>query len=388
MNKLQSKLLILIFVIVSMSGIYIFFISESNASISYFSKEGILNLEKVDWSKDKIIELNGEWKYYNNLFKEDLNIETPFTIKKVPDFWEEDSDMNFSPYNFGTYKLKITGLKQEEIYALEMPDQVTSYSLFANNEKIASNGIVGKESSTSVPQWKPMTSVFKTDAQGEVEFVMEISNFHYSRGGFWNSIKIGNVNDILTDNSRNSTREMFLCTSIFIVGLVSLGLFFIYKREKTTLYFGLFCFCMSFTILITGQRLITNMISSLSWDILTRIEYLLGYLIVPLFALFILQLFEIKHYKVIMERFLKIIIILFFTVTLLAPNYVYSAIQEPYKYGTIIFSIYLIYLVFKGIKNGQSGAKLMLFAIWGMLVSLLQETFIRGTNILGAFCIS
>lgn len=363
----------------SITGIYIFFIAESHTSIPYFSKDGVLNLEKLDWSENKIIELNGEWKYYNNLLKEDLNDKTPYIIKIVPHFWEADSDINFSPYNFGTYKLRITGLRQGEIYALEVPDEATAYTLFANNEKVVSNGIVSKEASTSVPQWKPKVSVFETDAQGEVEFVMEISNFQYFRGGFWKSIKMGAVSDILIDNNRNITIEMFLFIPIFIAGLISFGLFFIYGREKVNLYFGVFCFCMSFRTLLTGQRIIFDMISIFSWDILTRVEYLLTYLLVPCFGLFIMQLFEVRGYKVILERFFKIIIIIFFGVTLFASNYVYSIVQYPYKYGAIVFSVYLIYLTYKAIKNGQLGAKLLLFANLGMLVSLLQETFIRGT---------
>lgn len=39
--------------------------------------------------------------------------------------------------------------------------------------------------------------------------------------------------------------------TIFIIGLISLELFFTYKRKKATLYFAYFCFCMSFTIILT-----------------------------------------------------------------------------------------------------------------------------------------
>jgi diguanylate cyclase (GGDEF)-like protein len=379
MKKLQINLLLLIFVIISMTGIYIFFISESNESIScYNAQNGIISFEKLDWSKNKVIELNGEWQYYDSLLKDDLDLKTSSIIKTVPDYWEEDQDMKFSPYHFGTYKLKVEGLKQNGVYALEMPDQVTAYALFANNEKVASNGIVGKDKSTSVPQWKPMTSVFKTDSKGEVEFLMEVSNFDYYRGGFWNSIKIGNTSDIFDYNNKNIIREMFLFVAIFIVGLVSLGLFFIYKREKVTLYFGLFCFSMSSTILLTGQRLISNMISIFDWYTLVRLEYLAGYLLVPIFGLFAIELFEFKIYEDIIKRFLKLSIVFFFVVTLFATNHIFSAIMKPYKYGAIIFSFYIIYLIFKSIRNGQSGAKLILFGAFCMIVSLIQETFIGG----------
>lgn len=378
MNKLQRNLLALIVIIVSMIGIYIFFIAESKESKPCFSKDGILNLEDWDWSKNSIIELNGEWKYYNSLLKEDLNDETQSTIRNVPDFWESNPDMNFSPFNYGTYTLKIIGLKPSEIYGLEMPDQVTAYALFANNKKIASNGIVSKDANSSVPQWKPMTSVFITNENGEVEFAMEISNFDYYRGGFWNSIKMGNVNDIFTDANKNKSREMFLFGTIFIIGLISLGLFFTYKRKKATLYFAYFCFCISFTILLTGQRLISDMISIFNWHILIRIEYLLEYLLTPTFGLFTINLFKVKAYKIAMKRLFYFLIICFFVVTLIAPNYAFSAIMEPYKYGAILFSVYFLYLIFRAIKNGQVGAKLMLFAALGLLISIFQETFIGG----------
>lgn len=375
MKDKRSKFLLVILTIIFLTAIFAVFIAESKESTPYFAKNGVLNLENWDWTKNGIIEVGGEWNFYPNLFKEDLNNHTPSVIENVPHFWEKDSNMKFSPFCFGTYKLKIIGLKPKSIYGLEMPDEATAYTVFINNENVVSNGIVSKKQRTYLPQWHPLTSVFQSDENGTVEFVVEISNFDYHRGGFWNSIKIGTVNDILSDANKDRARDMFLFATIFIVGFFNLGLFLMYKRDKTTLWFALFCFCISIRILLEGQRLILDITPILSWNMLVRLDYLLGYILLPILGMFIMNLFEIKTCGIIIKRFYKLFIICSFAVTLIMPNYLYSSFLQPYYWLCILFGLYFTYCIVKSIKKTQLESQFMLFGIICIIVSILQQIF-------------
>lgn len=378
MKKQRNSILILSFLMILMILMYIFFIFQSKQSSEAFAKAGTLNLKSWDFEKHEIVQLNGQWNFYPSMLKSDINADTPSINKIVPDYWEEDSNLKFSPHGFGTYKLKITGLKPNSIYGVDLPDQVTSYSLYANNKKIAKNGTVSKEGGTYIPNWHPMTNALQTDENGEVTLVMEIANFKYTRGGFWNSIKFGELNAILTNADKEKSKEMFLFSTILIMGCFSLGLFLVYKKEKTALYFAFFCFCMAITTFLTGRRLVSDLIPISNWNLLVRIEFLSGYLLLPIFGLFLLNLFDVKSHLLIKKRFFQLFILCCTLITMLAPIKIYSSFIEPYKYTSIIFALYFAYLICIEIKKKQVGSILILFAVLGLLSAIYQETFIRG----------
>ena len=186
-----------------------------------------------------VIELNGEWEFYPNSLKKGLSDSDP-VIKTVPHFWENDEDMGLSPYGFGTYLLRITGLKPSVVYAVQITDEVTAYRLYANDNVIAENGQTGSSKDTYYPQWKPTQAVFSTDENGNAELVMEISNFDYYRGGFWNNIKFGLAENIMKQTTRANLLNMFLATSILIMGFLNIFLFFLYKKRGKAHCFFLF----------------------------------------------------------------------------------------------------------------------------------------------------
>lgn len=378
MNKQRNSLVLLIFIMAFMSFTYIFFISESKSSAESFARKGNISLKNWNWSKDEIVKLNGMWRCYPNLLKDDIDEKDIPKFEKVPGSWEDYTDINLSPYGFCTYSLKVEGLKSLEIYGIELPDQVTAYNLFANNKKIASNGIVSNEFETYMPQWKPSTSVFQTDKNGQVELIMEIANFEYYTGGFWNSIKIGKVEDILSYSNKNKAIDMFIFSTEFIIGLFSLGLFFIYRKDKTTLFFAVLCFTNSFRTLLISQRLISHMGPQLSWYVFVRLEFLSAYIILPIWGLFIIHLFEIKKYSIYIKRFFYSYILFCFFLTLITPNKIYSSFIEPNKWFIILFALYFLFCIIRANINRQEGAEIMIYGVFGIIVSMVQEIFIRG----------
>lgn len=357
--------------------IYICFNVENKKSEKCFAQSGILNLSGWNWKENKIIDLNGEWFFYPGTLVEDIDEKmTPLT-KVVPHWWEEDKDLNTSAYGFGTYTLEINGLEPFGLYGIDIADEVTSYTLYVNNKKVISNGIPGKSKETYLPYWEQKTGIFQADRNGSAKFVIEIANFYYYRGGFWSSPKIGSVEDILENVQNGKNREVFLFTSILIWGLINLGLFITYKKNKATIYLSLFCFSIAFRTLLIGQRLIVNILPVYSWHVLVRLEYFLGYLLLPLFGLFVIHLFDIKLYSVWLKRFFYFFILYCFIIVLF-PSNIYSTFMEPYKWAGLIFALYFAYLIYKANRSSLDGAELMLIAIAGMILSILKENIIGG----------
>lgn len=378
MRKEYNRILPIIIVMIFMSMVYIFFIRESKNSVESFAKKGVINFEKWNWNENEIVQLKGQWNIYPNSLKNDMKIKSNFKTEKVPGSWEDYKDLKLSSYGCCTYSLVVKGLEPLKIYGIELEDEVTSYNLFANNKKIACNGIVSYEKKNYKPEWNPTTSVFQADDKGEVKFIMEIANFDYYTGGFWNSIKIGQVKDILDYTNKNKARDMFLFSSIFIIGFFSLGLFFIYKKDKTTVYFSILCFTLSLRILLTNERIISDMILNLSWYVLIKLEFLTAYTLMPTWGLFIAHLFQIKKYIVYMKRFFYCYIIFSFSIVLFTHNKIYSLFMEFNKWITIIFAIcFLVYSIKINVERKKE-LEIIFYGVFCIIISIFQETFIRG----------
>jgi len=354
------------------------FHSETEASAIYYAKNGTLNLKNWNHAENRKIKLNGEWIYYPNALKHDLSQEPLSLLKIVPHFWENDPDLHNSPYGFGAYKLVVTGLMPSNIYGFEILDEVTAYNLYANDRLIASNGIVGQQRHIYMPQWTPKQGVFQTDEKGNIEFIIEIANYDYYRGGFWNSITIGDEEAIISDGYKAKLVEMFLFSSILIVAIQNLFLYFLYKRDRSTLYFALFCFCMSFRIILIGNRIISDLIPTLNWYLIVRIEYLLGYMLLPLFGLFAVSLYNQFPHKHFINTALKIFSALNF-ILILMPIPVFTAFLKPYKWISIFLILYFWFYIANSFKEKAMEAKYMIFSMIGIIISLIKEVFIGGT---------
>jgi len=354
------------------------FVAKGKSSVNYLAQSGVLDFHAWDWTENPVVELNGEWEFYPNSLKQGLPKDNS-VIKTVPHLWEQDEDLNFSPFGFGTYRLKINGLKPSGIYGLQITDEVTAYRLYVNNAIVAENGVISPIKSTYIPQWLPVQSIFEADENGNAEFVMEICNYDYNRGGFWNNIKIGQADEIFKEASSGKILDMFLFTSILVIACLNLFFHFLYhKRSNAMLYLSLICFCMGIRVLLTGQRLITNFVPGFHWYLLIRLEYLFGYLLLPLFGLFTINLFSDYPYRRLLNKLFLVMAASCFLLTLFMPNVVYMSVITPYKWATVLYIISFTYSMFKvNIRKKQETA-FMLIAAAGTFIAILKEV-IGGT---------
>ncbi|MBF4694262.1 GGDEF domain-containing protein [Fusibacter ferrireducens] len=320
-----------------------------------------------DW-QGKQSSLTGLWQFYpNTRYGADLShLQSQF--KQVPHSWEEDAELNFSPYGVGVYKGLLTGLDPSKIYGFFIYDEVTAYNLYINDKQVAKNGNVDRK----IPEWRPTVGAFVSDREGRAEIAMEISNDHYYRGGFWNSIEIGFYDEIVQNQQRHRFLSAFVSSSLFAMGVFFLGIFVMYRRRADTMYFALICICMSIYSLLIVERLIHQLTNAISWDLLVRLEYATGYVLLPLFCLFILKLFPTKKLQVL-EKSLVLIAIALGIMPMLLDNQMYTLIFAPYKYLSVICIVIISLMLVKAIHDGAKGSYLMLTACAVIAIALIKE---------------
>ena len=324
-------------------------------------------LDLSEWQGEPI-GLTGLWRFYPDA-RYDSNLKAKQGIlKSVPHSWESDADLNFSPYGVGVYTGRLTGLEPDEIYGFSIYDEVTAYNLYINGKRVAKNGDIDRK----IPEWRPVVGTFISDREGKAEIVMEISNDHYYRGGFWNSIEIGLYDEIIQKWQRHQFLSAFVIACFFTIGVFFLGVFVMHRRRLETLYFALICICMSVYSLLIVDRLIHQLTDSIPWNILVRLEYATGYLLLPLFCLFILELFHYEKLK-LLEKGVMIVALVLVGITMLIDNRLYTLIFLPYKYLSVICIGVISLSLVKAVYDGAKGSYLMLTACAAIAIALIKE---------------
>jgi diguanylate cyclase (GGDEF)-like protein len=376
--KKKYLIYLILFVFALFTLFHIMMHYNENPIPTFYAESGVLSL--INWKSDqeKLVELNGDWRFYKNTLASDWKKSDKPEIKEVPHFWEEDKDLNKSPYGYATYVLEIQGLEANESYGIDVTDTVTAYTLYVNDKKIVSNGTVGISKATSVPHWEQQTGVFQADDQGKAELVMEISNFDYYRGGMWNTPVIGHVGDVLEHVQSQKVGETFLFAVMISFALFNFGIFVIYRKNKATFYFGCACLATAAQTVMTSQRIINYILPVYNWEVMVRLEYLSGYLMLPFFVLFIAELILTKSDKKWLKRIIQIYIAAC-CIVVVVPGHLYSYVMEPYKWLSFLMALAFLYIVVRAIQENPNELAVMIFAIVVIMLAILRDTLVGGT---------
>jgi PAS domain S-box-containing protein len=255
-----------------------------------------------------------------------------------------------------------------EPLALRIMEISVAYTLYINGKYAASLGIAGEKRETTVPRQLSQVVDFEPDTN-RVEIILQVSNFHHRRGGGpWEVIELGLEKEIREINQRWLSLELFLFGSIFIIALYHLGLFLFRKKDRSTLYFSIFCFLMALRVLTTGGRYLAHYFPQIGWELLIKFEFLSFYLAAPTFALFMYSLFP-KFSK----RFLRLIealAIVFAGIVVFTPARLYTYTVNPYEAITLAVIIYSLYVIIVSLahKNIEALIFLVGFLILGITI--------------------
>ena len=317
--------------------------------------KGEIDLRNWDFAKDGVIEISGEWEFYweKLLFESDFTgtDKPPVTgYGHVPDFWNlyEFNGESFPGEGYATYRLRILlddkyGKGKEGQIAFMFHDMGTAYRFYANGREISSGGTVGKNKMESVPGYWPNVSDFQPDSN-QLEIILQISNFHFWKGGPWESIIIGSEKEVREKREGRLTLALFLFGSIFIMGFYHLVLFFFRKQDRSYIYFGIFSLLIALRILVTGEYYFFRLFPGAAWGTVLKIEYLTFYIGFPVFFMFIQSLF----YREFSKKILYLIVAfgaIFSFIVILTPSGMYTHTMKVYQVISFVFSIFGLYVL-------------------------------------------
>ncbi|MCH7513693.1 MAG: sensor histidine kinase [Bacteroidetes bacterium] len=321
------------------------------------AKKGVIDLRKWDWAANQDIALKGEWEFYweKIIFSNDTR-EFNTTVKdyiSLPSTWNDYmiNGKKIGPRGFATYRLKI--LLNDSVNSLAIRTRIisTAYDLYVNGIKILHSGMVGRTKDETIPEYHPEVASF--NAIGEVELILHVSNFEHRVGGARDMISLGKDMSLFKSRGLELLTALFLAGCFFIMGLYHIVLYAI-KRDRSPLFFSLFCIVLMIRLFITGDIPVTSFFY-VNWYVLIRVEYLSFYIGFTVFLAFFSSLFKEKMNKRIMT-IAFLLLGLLILIVLVTPPYIFTSILIPTQIIFIIIAIYTFYVLYIAHKSGNKEA--------------------------------
>jgi hypothetical protein len=192
-----------------------------------------------------------------------------------------------------------------------------------------------------------------------MDIILNVSNFHHRKGGAYEMLKLGGIQDLQRIREKSIVLSLFVCGSILMIGIYHFVLYFLRRRDRAPLYFGIFCFIISAYGLVSGERYLVELLPGMGWEFIVKTANLTSFLSLPISLMFLRSLFPQDIKKPLHDILITIFILLAGTV-LLTPARVYSYVIPVFHITAIIGALYAIYVLMLGFFKEREGAGILL----------------------------
>lgn len=383
---MRSKLtpVISMICIVLLTAGLIFFTGSGVSSHAPKASKGILDLSEWNFAADGAVRLNGEWTFHaGQLLVPEPGGPGPelsgdasgSSFVRVPSLWGryDLGDKDMSAIGYGTFRLRVLlpPGEQKEL-GIRTTNIKTSNRLYVNGKEMASSGQPGTTLESTVSKNVPYVRFFTTEA-GELDIVLQVANFRLAKGGITHPIWLGEQKQILEQREMSVTLDLILGMSVFMLAIYFLALFQMRSRERSWLYFGLFCLTGSIYIFSQGEKLIVMALPSLSYEWITKIQYSSGAIATYYVLCYTRSVFsQIFHSAV--KKAADGIVIGWAVLTLVTPARIYSKLDILYL-AAIVILLYLLYVLAKGAARKLEGSGYMMVSAAAILAIMVLYFF-------------
>lgn len=337
--------------------------------------QGYLDLRGKDVSKISLIELNGEWEWYwSDFVYPGEERPGPLQYARVPGSWDSVSIHGNKARGpgYATYRIRILmdpGVSLQAGY--RFPDIINSFRIYHNGQLIFQNGVPGTNMQTTRPQWRPAQALIRLDRTTN-ELVVQIASYRYRSNGFQQPVLLGPASQIISDRESKLGRDYFMLGVFLIIGLYHLGLFLLRRKDRSTLYFALFTLGVGLRNATTNERLLSDLLPGLSWNLSVGIEFFT----MPLTAVFFILYLRVLFSDEFRDWSLWLLVpghFLYGLIVLLTKPLFYSTILVWYHLWLVITILVILVLMIKAIRNKREGAWLVIGGFAALVFSVVND---------------
>ncbi|WP_375581132.1 sensor histidine kinase [Marivirga tractuosa] len=345
-------------------------------------QQSTFDLRKKDLNKE-IAFLQGSWQFeYGKLLtSQEMRDLDSAVFTEVPHTWTgmEFRGKELPSTGYATYYAKIIIDPKYKNLAINGKIQSTNYKIFINGKEIGEVGKLGTSVETAKPDYR--NKIYRIPNSDTLDVVIQISNFHYRKGGMSRPPEIGENDLLLEDRGQNISLSFFLIGSIFFMGLYHLGSNLFRTRNKMNTYFALVCLFTILRALSVNEYLLIDYLN-FPWWLSTRIELISFYLIFAFTIRFIYYLFpeDIPKFFANIPYYIGVSATI---ITLFTPIVYNSNLVPIMQIVTVITGTAILYYIFKGSLTGDKELIIALIGFILLFTVTVIEILIHQSHIVG-----
>jgi class 3 adenylate cyclase len=348
--------------------------AESPAQGAFIAQFGRMNLSAYSFGPKKMIPLNGDWEFFwgKLLGPGDTATQATSLVSMPNGLWQNIRiDNRILPvYGCATYRLRVALRTGGKELALKLPEAFSACRLFVNGEELLAAGTVGTSALDSASNYQTGVVRF-SPRDGDNEILIQVSNYRERRGGIDRRIYIGTAKAVSDGYSRSLAIDLLVFGTLLTMGIYHLFLFWNRRKDRSPLWFGLFCLIISGRTLLYGERLLYMLLPTTPWRLFNVADHLSFYLGIPIFVEFIRLIF--KEY--ISVRVIRIYqgLGVFFSLFLFFPPEVFNTTVVFYEMISGLTGIYLLSVIIYAFIRDRSDALITVIGISVFAVSAVNE---------------
>jgi len=317
---------------------------------------GTLDLRSTVLDDETILNLNGEWIFY---WERLLTPENKDQYRRsgipvtVPSYWEsyKIDGKSLPGSGYGTYSLMILLPKDFNApICFDIPVFDVAYKLYLNDRMVSQNGEVGTSLKEEKSWYKPESFCLGVNSD-TLHLLIQVSNFHHRRGGFWRSVVLGYPDKVLGRLERQRIYNYSTIGVLFFFMIFFLIFWSFSRRETAMLLFALTTMGILMRSVNTGLYFSNSFIyTPWSWQI--RMEYLGSYLAQLFGMLFLHKLFPRPYMKRVIQ--LNTIIVTLASISLfILPVRYFSYEMIGFQPLLVLFLTHYLVISFIGTIKGK-----------------------------------
>ncbi|WP_027398955.1 sensor histidine kinase [Anaerovorax odorimutans] len=367
-EKVSISLIVLLFAVFVFWNVF----SSNNENEQAISFNGIIDVSDWDFGQNDPIHLDGQWAFYWKQFimASELKSYKPDAFVTVPSVWNAYSIGNkkIKGQGYATYVLHVrTGKAQETMLGLNLPTFSSAYKLYINDTLVAANGIIGTSQKEEIGEYKPKVVTFIAPAS-DFDIVVQVSNFHYARGGFWGSIYLGNPENVLELQNKAFSKEFFIIGALSLIAFFYLSVFILNREMKHSLYFACLCFMLVFTVQSVGQFTLFRYLSAIDFRLVIFIWYTSTIWVLAFLCLYLNELFKSEFSKIITRCYLTFVVF-YQLFMLLTPTTYYTRFGRVSDIVEIVGAILLVLIIVDAVRRREKNSWLNMASIIVVLLT-------------------
>lgn len=350
----------------------------------YIPEKGVLDLSSMVLDQNSLFNLNGEWEFYwEQLLTPDSYVgakqNNSGILVTVPSYWKNYKVEGESPsgFGYGTYALTIILPPDHQAgICIDIPVFDVTHKFFLNNRLISENGTVGTTRDQEEPWYEPGLFCYIPDGD-TLQLLIQVSNFHHRRGGFWKPVLIGGSKAI---QNKAEHLRMFNYSTIGVLFFFTIFfmIFWLFsRRDIHTLLFALTTLGILIRSVNSGLYFSNSFVDT-PWEWQIRMEYFGTYLAHMAGMTFLHRMFPKKYMKHVLNGNYIITGLLIISVFILPPwQFAYS--MMVFQPLILIFLIHYLVISFLGTLRGRVLDAIFFVSLGLFIVTLVSDIMLANS---------